>query len=61
MPVHPKLVAAGTTGAAAILLIWILSLFHIDMPEEVAESAALLIALAAGWFKSGGSANGGNE
>jgi hypothetical protein len=50
----PKVAAAGTAGAATIILVWIASLFGLDVPEYVATAIGVLIAVAAGYLKSDG-------
>lgn len=50
----PKVAAAGTAGAAAIVLMWVAGLLGIEMPELVAISIGVLVSVAAGYFKSDG-------
>lgn len=50
---HPKVQAAGAAGAATIVLVWIAALSGVDVPPEVASAATTLIAVAAGYLKSG--------
>lgn len=47
-----KVQAAGVGGAGAVVLVWVLGLFGIDMPAEVAASVSALIAVGAGYVKS---------
>ena len=49
----PKVAAAGAAGAATIVLVYILSLFHVDMPDSVAAAIAVLISVGAGYLKKG--------
>jgi hypothetical protein len=35
---HPNATAAGVAGALTILLVWVLSLVHVDVPTEVASA-----------------------
>lgn len=51
--VHPKVAAAGASGALATLLIYAASLAGYTMPGEVAAALAVLLAVAAGYAKSG--------
>lgn len=50
----PKIAAAGTAGAAAIVLVWVAGLFGVDMPEYVAVAIGALAAAGAGYIKSDG-------
>lgn len=47
----PKVVAVGVTGAASVLLLWLLSQFGVTMPPEVAAAVAVLLAAGAGYIK----------
>lgn len=48
----PKVAAAGATGALAILIVYVAALFGLDVPEYVATAVGVLVAVAAGYFKS---------
>lgn len=48
--IHPKVAATGAAGAATVILVWMLGLFNVDMPAEVAAALTTLIGTAAGWF-----------
>lgn len=50
----PKVAAAGAAGSAAIVIVWIASLFGLDVPEPVATAIGVLIAVGAGYLKSDG-------
>lgn len=52
MNVSPKVQAAGAAGAVTILLVWVASMFGLDVPPEAASAFTTLVATAAGWFKS---------
>lgn len=47
-----KVTAAGTTGAAAVVLVWLAGVFGLDMSAEVAAAVAVLLATAAGYLKT---------
>lgn len=49
---NPKVQAAGVAGALSILLVYILGLFGLGVPAEVASSLTAIIAWAAGYIKS---------
>lgn len=44
-----KVTAAAIGGALASVIVWALSLAHIDVPAEVAAALATLCAFAAGY------------
>lgn len=50
---HPKVGAAGTSGAAVTLLVGLAHAFGIELPAEVAAGLVALGAFAAGWLKRG--------
>ena len=52
MNVNPKVQAAGAAGAATILLVWVASMFGLEVPPEAASAFTTLVATAAGWVKS---------
>ncbi len=45
-----KAIAAGTAGSLSILLIYILGLFHITVPPEVASAATALVSTLFAWL-----------
>lgn len=47
-----KVTAAGTSGAAAVVLVWLAGTIGLDMPAEVAAGFAVLLATAAGYIKT---------
>lgn len=52
-----KAIAAGASGAASVLIIWLVSLFGIAVPAEVASAATTLVATLFTWLvPHGGSA-----
>lgn len=53
-----KVTAAGTSGAAAVVLVWLAGVFGLDMPAEVAAGFAVLLATAAGYIKTERSGKG---
>lgn len=46
-----KVTAAGAGGAASVLLVYILGLFNINLPAEVASALTVLIATASGYLR----------
>ena len=49
---HPKVVAGGFAGAFSIVLVYVASLFGLDVPDYVAQAVTVLLAGAAGYLKS---------
>lgn len=47
-----KTTAAGATGAAAIVIVWLLAQFGVEMPGEVGAAVAVLLTVAAAWIKA---------
>jgi len=54
MNVNPKISAAAAAGAVTILLVWLCSLFGIDVPTDVASAITLIVAVAAGYVRGQG-------
>lgn len=48
---NPKVLASGTAGAATVVLVWVASMFNVDVPPEVASAVTVLISTGAGWLK----------
>ncbi len=47
-----KVAAAGAIGTPlAVVLVWLLSQFDVNMPDAVAASAGALLAAAVGYWK----------
>lgn len=49
-PLSPKVVNAGAAGAASIVLVWVLSLFGIEVPVEVGMAFTVLITAGVAWL-----------
>lgn len=50
----PKVAAAGTSGAAATVLVWIADAVGLDLPPAVAAALVTLAAFAAGYLTPAG-------
>lgn len=48
----PKVAAAGTAGAATIVLVYIVGLLGLDVPPEVASAVTALLSFGAGYLKT---------
>lgn len=48
---NAKVQAAGAAGAVTTLLVWVASLFGVDVPPEAAAAATTLFATLAGYLK----------
>jgi hypothetical protein len=46
---QPKMEAVVVTGALATVIVFVLTLFHIEVPETVAVALAVLLASVAGY------------
>ena len=51
--IHPKVAAGGAAGAVTILLVWIASMFNLEVPPEAASAFTVLVSSAAGYIKHG--------
>lgn len=49
---RPKVAAAGIAGALTTLVLWVLALYGLSVPPEVAAAIAAVLSFAAGWLKS---------
>jgi hypothetical protein len=47
-----KVIAGGTAGAATVLLLWLVSLFGLQVPPEVAAAVTALLAAGAAYLKT---------
>lgn len=45
-----QLTSVGVGGAFAIVLVWILGLFNVEMPMEVAAASSVILAWLIGYF-----------
>lgn len=48
---HPKVAAAGVSGAAATVIVWVCAQLGLEVPGEVGAAIATLLAFAGGWAK----------
>ena len=51
MNVSPKIQAAGWAGSVSVLIVYIVSLFGVDVPTEAAQALTVLVAVVAGYLK----------
>jgi hypothetical protein len=51
-----KAIAAGASGAASVLIIWLVSLWGVTVPAEVASAATTLAATVFTWLVPSGRA-----
>jgi hypothetical protein len=49
-----KAIAAGASGAASVLIIWLVSLWGVSVPGEVASAATTLAATLFTWLVPAG-------
>jgi hypothetical protein len=50
--VNPKIKAVGAAGSATVVVVYIASLFGLEVPTEAAQAFTVLIGLVAGYFKT---------
>jgi hypothetical protein len=50
--VQPKVLAGGAAGAASVVIIYIASLFGLEVPGEVGAALAALISFAGAYIKA---------
>lgn len=48
---QPKVVAGGVAGALVVLLVWVASLFGLEVPDYVALAAVVVIGSGAAYLK----------
>jgi hypothetical protein len=48
---NPKVFASALAGAATLVLVYVASLFGVDVPPEVASAVTVLFSSAAGYLK----------
>lgn len=48
---NPKVFAGTVAGAATLVLIYVASLFGVDVPPEVASAVTLLLSTGAGYLR----------
>jgi hypothetical protein len=46
-----KVIAGGTAGASTVLLLWLVSLFGLQVPPEVAAAVTVLLTAGAAYLK----------
>lgn len=49
--IHPKTAAAGIGGAVTTILIYVLSLFGVTVPGEVAAALTTIVSAASAYLK----------
>jgi putative flippase GtrA len=45
-----KVAAGGAAGALTVLVVWILGLYHVSVPPEVASAITVLISFITSYF-----------
>ncbi len=49
LDLHPKVAGASLAGALGLIVVWLFSLGHITVPNEVAAAIVLALTFAGGW------------
>lgn len=52
MKPQPKIAAAGIGGAVAVVAVWLMTLFGLDVPPEVAVALGAVLSFGAGYLKT---------
>lgn len=52
MNVSPKLAASSIAGSITLIVVWVTSLFGLEMPPEVASAFTVIFSFLAGYIKS---------
>lgn len=47
-----KVLAGGVAGAASVVLVWLVSLFGLQVPPEVAAAVTVLLGVGAAYLKT---------
>ncbi|MFL5954804.1 MAG: hypothetical protein ACJ76I_11930 [Gaiellaceae bacterium] len=50
LDIHQKVVGMTAAGAGALIIVWILSLAHVQTPDMVEAAFTLLLSLAGGYL-----------
>ena len=50
LTLHPKVVGGGLAGSTTVLLVYILSLVHVDIPTTAAAAATVVIGQFGAWL-----------
>jgi hypothetical protein len=45
-----KVTAGGVAGALTVLVVWILGMFHVQVPPEVASALTVILSFFASYF-----------
>ena len=48
--VTPKVAVSGIAGSLVVVLLWVLGLFHVTVPAEVASALTVIISFVAGYI-----------
>ena len=48
--ISSKVAASGVTGAVVGVLVWVVSLFGLDIPAEISAYIVTILSFAAGYF-----------
>jgi hypothetical protein len=50
LTIHPKVAGGTLSGALGLIIVWLFSLGHIDVPPEVSGAMVLVLMFAGGWL-----------
>lgn len=49
-PISSKVYASAAAGAIAVILVWIIGLFDVDVPAEVAAAITTVLSAVGAWL-----------
>jgi len=47
----PKVAVAGVAGAVVLIIVWVVGMFGVDVPAEVAAAATVIVSFLGGYLK----------
>ena len=51
-PISPKVIAGGLAGAVTAILVYVISLFGVELPPEVASAVTVIITAVFAYLKT---------
>lgn len=50
LSLHPKVAGGTVSGALTLIILWVLSLWHVTVPPEIAAAGTLILATLGAYF-----------
>lgn len=54
----PKVAVAGVSGAVTLIVVWVVGMFGVDVPAEVAAAATVIVSFLGGYLTRDSSSPG---